>query len=132
MVSTRLAMLVSTRNVGYSLPMTKRDSDLLGLRLPKPNVVIRDVRDRDGCKLGRVIESHDGTEDGVIAAARAATDRMYAEYSTVSNIESRICATDGSGKARWAVSPNFLHLAEIGTEEASCIWGLRNVPNLVL
>ncbi len=94
------------------------------------NVVVRDVRDRDGYKLGRVIEPHDGTEDGVIAAARAATDRMYAEYSTASNIESRICATDDNGKLRRAVSPNFLHLAEIGTNEASYIWGLRNRVNL--
>ena len=88
-----------------------------------PNVVVRDVRDRDGYKLGRVIEPHDGTENGVIAAARIATDRMYAEYSDASNIESRMCATDTSGKPKWAVSPNFLHLAEIGTDEASYIWG---------
>ena len=85
------------------------------------NVVVRDVRDRDGCKRGRVIEPHDGTEAGVIAAARIATDRMFAEYSTASNIESRICATDSDGKLRWAVSPNFLHLAEVGTDEASYI-----------
>jgi hypothetical protein len=57
------------------------------------NVVVRDARDRDGFKLGTVIEPHDGTEAGVIAAARVATDRMYAEYSTASNIGSRICAT---------------------------------------
>jgi hypothetical protein len=87
------------------------------------NVVVRDVRDRDGVKLGRVVEPYEGTEDGVIAAARAATNRMYAEYSDASNIESRICATDASGKPKWAVSPNFLHLAEIGTDEAPYIWG---------
>lgn len=95
-------------------------------RIPVPvrsNVVIRDVRDRDGYKLGRVIEQHDGTEAGVIAAARVATDRMYAEYSTASNIESRMCATDDSGKPRWTVSPNFLHLAEVGTDEACYLWG---------
>lgn len=92
--------------------------------MPKlTNVIVRDVRDRDGFKLGRVIEPHDGTEDGVIAAAKAATDRMYAEYSTASNVESRICATDANGKLKWAVSPNFLHIAEVGTDEASYIWG---------
>ncbi len=52
--------------------MTKRDSLLLDHQWSKPNVVIRDVRDRDGCKLGRVIQAHDGTEDGVIAAAQSA------------------------------------------------------------
>jgi hypothetical protein len=87
------------------------------------NVVIRDVRDRDGYKLGKLIEPHDGTEAGVIAAARVATDRMYAEYSTASNIVSRICATDANGKLKWVVSPNFLHLAEVGADEASYIWG---------
>jgi len=109
--------------------MTKFDSLRISLQLPKINVVIRDIRDRDGCSLGRVTEPHDGTEQGIIASARAATDRMYVEYSTVSNIESRICATDGIGKPKWAVSPNFLHLAEIGTDEAYSIWGVRN-PDL--
>ena len=94
-----------------------------------PNVVVRDVRDRDGYKLGRVIEPHDGTENGVIAAARIATDRMYAEYSDASNIESRMCATDTSGKPKWAVSPNFLHVAELGTDEASYIWGDLDAHN---
>lgn len=87
------------------------------------NVVIRDVRDRDGHRLGRVIEPHDGTESAVIAAARRVTERMFAEYFDASNVESRICATDSNGKLKWAISPNFAHIAEVGTEEASCIWG---------
>lgn len=92
--------------------------------MPKlKNVVVRDVRDRDGCKIGRVVEPHDGSEHGVITAARTATDRMFSEYSTASNVESRICATDASGRVKWAVSPNFLHIAEVGTDEASYIWG---------
>jgi hypothetical protein len=88
------------------------------------NVVVRDIRDRDGCKLGRLIEPHDGTEGGVIAAAQRISDKMFTEYSDASNIESRICATDASGKLRWVVSPNFEHLAEVGTDEADYIWGL--------
>ena len=68
------------------------------------NVVVRDVRDRDGHKLGRLIEPHDGTESGVIAAAQRISDRMFAEYSDSSNIESRLCATDASGKPKWAVT----------------------------
>jgi hypothetical protein len=39
------------------------------------NVVVRDVRDRDGVKIGRVVEPHEGTEDGVIAAAHWTTSR---------------------------------------------------------
>jgi len=90
--------------------------------LPR-NIVVRDVRDRNGDKIGTVVEHHDGTEAGVIAAARRATDRMYAEYSEASNIQSRIGATDGTGKPMWSVSPNFQHIAEIGTDEARYIWG---------
>jgi hypothetical protein len=87
------------------------------------NVVVRDVRDRDGFKLGRIVEAHDGSEAGIVAAAQAATERMFAEYSSASNVESRICATDTDGKVRWAISPNFLHIAEVGTDEAAYIWG---------
>jgi hypothetical protein len=93
------------------------------------NIVVRDVRDRDGYKLGRLVEAHDGTESGVIEAARRVSDRMFAEYSDASNIESRMCATDTTGKPKWAVSPNFLHLAEIGTDEASYIWGDLDAHN---
>ena len=64
------------------------------------NVAVRDVCDRDGRKLGRLIEPHDGTESGVIAAAQRVSDRMFVEYSDASNIESRLCATDASGKPK--------------------------------
>jgi hypothetical protein len=87
------------------------------------NVVVRDVRDRDGVKLGRIVERHDGTEAGIVSGAQKLSERMFAEYSDACNVESRICATDGSGRVRWAISPNFLHLAEIGTDEASYILG---------
>ena len=87
------------------------------------NVVVRDVRDRDGSKLGRVVEPHDGTEAGIVAAAQRASERMWVEYSDASNVESRICATNASGKIRWAISPNFVHIAEVGTDEAAYIWG---------
>jgi hypothetical protein len=48
---------------------------------------------------------------------------MYAEYPEASNIQSRICATDAAGLPKWSISPNFQHLAEIGTDEALYIWG---------
>jgi hypothetical protein len=87
------------------------------------NIVVRDIRDRNGSCLGAVVERHDGTEAGIITAAQRATDRMYADYPEASNIESRIGATDATGKPRWSISPNFSHLAEIGTDEAAYIWG---------
>jgi len=86
-------------------------------------LVVRDVRDRNGNKLGLIVEPHDTTEDGIIAAAKRATDQMYAQYPEASNIESRIGATDATGRPRWSISPNFQHMAEIGTDEASHIWG---------
>ena len=58
---------------------------LFNLRGPRVrNVVVREVRDRDGRRLGRVMQKNDGTEDGVIAAAQTATERMNAEFSTAS------------------------------------------------
>lgn len=71
------------------------------------NVVVRDVRDAQGNRMGIVVEPHDATEAGVIVAAQRATDRMYAEYPEASNIESRIAATDDSGRPKWSISPNF-------------------------
>ena len=87
------------------------------------NVVLRHVCDSSGVCIGIVIQPHDGTEAGLITAARRATRRMYLEYAEPSNVESRIAATDDTGKLRWCISPNFQHLAEIGTDEASYIWG---------
>jgi hypothetical protein len=91
--------------------------------LDRCDVVVRDVRDRNGNRLGTIVEPHDTTEGGIIAAAQRATDRMYVEYPEASNIESRIGATDATGRPKWCVSPNFEHIAEIGTDEASYIWG---------
>jgi hypothetical protein len=87
------------------------------------NLVVRDVCDRNGNRLGTLVERHDSTEAGIIAAAQRATDQMYADYPEASNIQSRIGATDATGKPKWSISPNFSHLAEIGTDEASYIWG---------
>jgi len=102
---------------------TKRSAQMLARSFLPCNIVVRDVRDRAGNKIGTVVEHHDGTEAGVIAAAQRATDRMYAEYSEASNIQSRIGATDGTGNPMWSVSPNLQHIAQIGTDEARYIWG---------
>ena len=91
------------------------------------NVVIRDVRDRYGHRLARLTQPHDCTEAGILDAARTVTEQMFALYFDASNVESRMCATDANGKVKWAISPNFLHIAEVGTLEASYIWGDLNV-----
>jgi hypothetical protein len=90
------------------------------------NVVVRSVCDSDGNCLAAIVEAHDGTESGMIAAAQIVTQRMYAEHPAASNIQSRMVATDETGTAKWAISPNFRHLAELGTPDACYIWGEIN------
>ncbi len=95
------------------------------------NVVIRKACDRNGNPIGTVIERHDGTPAGVIAAARRVSERMFIDYPDASNVQSRIGATDPDGAPRWSISPNFTHLAEIGTDEAEYIWtGQMREPSI--
>jgi hypothetical protein len=48
---------------------------------------------------------------------------MFEQYPDASNVESRIGATNASGKPKWIISPNFRHIAEIGTDQARYILG---------
>jgi len=82
-------------------------------RAAAPNVVIREACDRDGIVLGHLVASHDGTPEGIVAAARRATARMFDAFAEASNVNSRIIATDASGIARWSVSPNFAVIEEL-------------------
>jgi len=78
-----------------------------------PNVVIREACDRDGVVLGHLVASHDGTPEGLVAAARRATARMFDAFADACNVNSRIIATDGSGRPRWSVSPNLAVIEEL-------------------
>ncbi|MCL4198915.1 MAG: hypothetical protein KJZ69_15615 [Phycisphaerales bacterium] len=82
-------------------------------RATAPNVVIREACDRDGIVLGHLVASHDGTPEGIVAAARRATQRMFDAFTDASNVNSRIIATDASGRPRWGVSPNFQVIEEL-------------------
>jgi hypothetical protein len=92
-------------------------------RNPRANVVIRDVRDRDGNKLGDIIEPYDGTETGARKAAERASNRMWDGYQDASNIQSRIGATDENGRPKWAISPNFAHISPVDTAEGRATFG---------
>ncbi len=81
-----------------------------------PNIVIREACDRDGVVLGHLVASHDGTPEGIVAAARRATQRMFDTFADASNVNSRIIATDTTGRPRWSVSPNFAVLEELAVE----------------
>jgi len=78
-----------------------------------PNVVIREACDRDGVVLGHLVASHDGTPEGIVAAARRATARMFDAFADACNVNSRIIATDATGRPRWSVSPNFAVIEEL-------------------
>jgi hypothetical protein len=71
-----------------------------------------------------LITPHSGSINGIPDAAKRLSARMFTKYADVFNVESRIAATDIDGMLRWAVSPNFRSLAEIGTDDARYIWGL--------
>ncbi|MCL4196214.1 MAG: hypothetical protein KJZ69_01865 [Phycisphaerales bacterium] len=78
-----------------------------------PNIVIREACDRDGIVLGHLVASHDGTPEGIVAAARRATARMFDAFVDACNVNSRIIATDASGRPRWGVSPNLAVIEEL-------------------
>jgi hypothetical protein len=81
-----------------------------------PNIVIREACDRDGVVLGHLVASHDGTPDGLVAAARRASQRMFDAFADACNVNSRIIATDAAGRPRWSVSPNFAVIEELAVE----------------
>lgn len=92
-------------------------------KTPQRSIIVRDVRDNDGNKLGTITEPYDGTEQDARSAAERLSNRMYEQYPDASNVESRIVATDAGGKPKWIISPNFRHIAEIRTDQARYIWG---------
>lgn len=80
----------------------------------RANTVFREVRDFNGNVLGYIAEPHDGTEVGIMnAAKKLSAERIGERFPNASNAESRIRATDASGQPTWDVSPNFKHLTEI-------------------
>ena len=84
-----------------------------GRNIP-PNTVVRQACDRCGRVLGHFASAHDGTPEGMVAAARRVSDEMFLAFDEVSNINSAILATDETGAPRWTISPNFRVIEEIG------------------
>ena len=77
----------------------------------------------NGNKLGDIIEPYDGTEDGAREAARRTSVRMQDEFGgKASNIQSRMGATDASGKPKFAIGPNF-SIAPVDSDAGQYIWG---------
>jgi hypothetical protein len=105
----------------------KEGADLAkGRKLP-PNTVIREVCDRSAEKMGYVHGAYDGTPEDMVRVAQEITEQMFSEYNDASNSESRIFATDETGKLRWRVSPNFQHVVE-GTKLGAAPAGAAMAP----
>lgn len=84
-----------------------------GRNIP-PNTVVRQACDRCGRVLGHFASAHDGTPEGMVAAAKRVSDEMFLAFDEVSNINSAILATDERGEPRWTISPNFRVIEEVG------------------
>jgi len=88
--------------------------------------VFRDVCGMYGERFGIIHAPYDGTIEDALRVAEVLTEYMYSAYPEARNGESRIRATDEHGRGKWIISPNFLHVAEVGTPEAAYIAsGLR-------
>ncbi|MCC7193498.1 MAG: hypothetical protein IT444_12020, partial [Phycisphaeraceae bacterium] len=58
------------------------------------NLVIRQVCSRYGEVIDHLVERHNGSPVGMVAAAERASRRMFERYDEASNINSPIVATD--------------------------------------
>lgn len=89
--------------------------------LPKSSV-IREACDFDGKQITIIAKPYKDTLEDMLKSAKSIEKEMYYIYEA-SHVNSRIFATDESGKPKWAISPNLKHIAEIGTDESLYIWG---------
>lgn len=90
-------------------------------KLPSNHVVIR-VRDHDGEVIDIISQPHDGLPENIMNRMSNLQSQLY-WMNDVSNLNSQNFATDENGQLRWIISPNCLHMAEVGTKEARYILG---------
>lgn len=90
----------------------------------KPNTVSMVVRDNYGQELGRIHEPHDGTDQGMKAAANKLTERAENEFSDWSNMQSTTGASDHTGTPKFVISPNRNHVNPIETDAGKYSLGL--------
>lgn len=89
------------------------------------SVVFRQAMDDQSNFLGYVYEKYDGTKEDARRVAAKITEKMYNIFPDVSNMASRIGATDENGNPKFTISPNFKHVRDVNDEEAEArfIWG---------
>ena len=74
---------------------------------PPPDSVVMLLRDDSGQEIGRIAAPHDGTKEGMRAAAESLTERAHREFGTEwSNMLSVTGATDATGEPTHVISPN--------------------------
>lgn len=89
----------------------------------KPNTVYLEVVAMSGQKLSIVSVPHDGTIESIREGAKATRNEAFAMFPDASNAGSRSMATGPDGKAAWAISPNFLYISPVGSDDAAYILG---------
>jgi len=92
-------------------------------RAALPSTVYGRLRTTSGRDLAVVTEGHDGTVEGVRAAAARAQAKANREAPRWSGVQSSWIATDASGRAAWAISPNLAHVSPVGSDEAAYTLG---------
>jgi len=91
-------------------------------QLPKNHVVYR-MRDHSGRLTGIKAQPYDGTLEDMMDQMSNLQSKWEFLRDDVSGINSQNFATDENGQLKWVISPNCLHVAEIGTKEARYILG---------
>jgi len=120
------SVAMATAKILQTMGITLNKAAASGLARIKnrPLLVIRDVRDKQGERIGPAYAPYDGTPEDAIEVAKAISDKLDEEFGPGwSNVNSRIVATGEDGRPKWSISPNFKHVAEVGTDEARYIWG---------
>lgn len=107
---------------GKELMQLRKSVNLKKVKYLPPNNVFVDARDINANRISVYCMKHDGSEEDMVNTARKLMGELgnYVEYS---GIQSRLLASDEHGNPAYAISPNFLHIAEIGTPESRYIYG---------
>ena len=108
--------------MGTDLTVANPRAGLARARRGLRSVVIIDARDHGANRIGLPCARFEGGAGEMVRAA----NRLRSEVETccrgMSNIQSRTYAVDGGGKV-FVISPNGLHVSELGTKDAAYTLG---------
>lgn len=117
---TEPAALAPSTHFAPSFDLPKKD---------RSNIVFRELRTlSSNTPLGIAYAGHDGTVEDIQRTAKRVGAASYDRYGNdLGNMASQYWATGEDGQVKWAISPNFKHIAEITTKAAFEIagWSLK-------